>query len=93
MKRICEVCNKNEAVGVACVPGVPFSAAYCKECLAANAHPWGILVANTACCDGLNNCSDWWKIIVECTCKHLNKSLEEFNREVELSIKDLEGAL
>ena len=29
---ICEACGKNEAIGVYCVPGVPISCAYCRDC-------------------------------------------------------------
>jgi hypothetical protein len=88
---LCEVCNKNKSIGVASVPGVPYSAAYCKECLEANAHPLFIIIANTACCGGLDKCSDWWKEIVNDTLKHLNKTLEWFNKEVELSIEVCEN--
>jgi hypothetical protein len=90
-KLICEVCNKNEAVGVAGVPGVPISVAYCRECLEANAHPWGIVIANTVCVGGLEHAADWWKEIVKDTCKHLGKSLDDFNAEVEKSLRLLEG--
>jgi|HubBroStandDraft_5_1064220.scaffolds.fasta_scaffold23187_6 hypothetical protein len=34
---MCEVCRKNMSIGVACVPGVPYSASYCVECLQAEA--------------------------------------------------------
>jgi len=85
---ICEVCNKNVSVGVACVPAVPISCAYCKECLEANAHPWWVLVANTACCGGLSYTADWWKLMVEDTCKHLGKTLEQFEEDVEKSLKE-----
>ena len=46
---LCETCHKNKPVGVACVPGIPYSAAYCKECLGRNAHPFGMLRANITC--------------------------------------------
>jgi len=29
---VCDVCLKNEAIGVFAIPGVPMSVAYCKEC-------------------------------------------------------------
>jgi hypothetical protein len=83
---ICEACNKNEAIGVASVPGVPYSAAYCKECLKNNNHPMFILIANTACCDGIDNCSDWWKEMVSSSLKVQNKTLDWFNQEVAKSI-------
>lgn len=79
---ICEVCGKNTAVEVGAVPGVPMSAAYCKECLRAGAHPLSALIANTACCGGLKNCAEWWQYMVAATLKHLDKSLDWFNDEV-----------
>jgi len=90
-KLICNVCGKNEALGVCCVPSVPCSMAYCKECLEANAHPWGILVANTACCNGLENTADFWKEMVEDTCKHLGRTIEEFNNAVAIDMVTMAG--
>lgn len=98
-KLICSVCDKNEAfgslmiiiLGVCCVPSVPCSMAYCKECLEANAHPWWILVANTACCNGLHNTTDFWKWMVADTCEHLGKTLEKFNIDVQEAILQMEN--
>lgn len=84
---ICQVCEKNEAVGAAAVPCVPMSVAYCKECLEANAHPWWVLVANTVCINGLENAHDAWKKMVTDTCKHLGRTLEEFNQEVKETLE------
>jgi hypothetical protein len=86
---LCEVCSKNVAVGVAAVPGLPCSAAYCAECLAADAHPYYLVVANTACCGGLKKCAPWWQDLVQQTLTHLGKTEEEFNKDVE---KDIELA-
>ena len=86
----CEVCGKNDSIGVCCVPGIPISCAYCEECLKVNAHPWWILVANTSCIGGLKNAADWWKKMVEDTCKHLGKTIDEFNSEVEEAIRKFE---
>lgn len=80
---ICEVCNKNEAIGVACVPGVPISSAYCNECLKANAHPINILIINTAMIGGLDLSIDEWREMVFDTLKYMGKSLEWFNQEVD----------
>lgn len=85
---ICEICNKNQATGVCCVPGVPISCAYCKECLDANAHPWWVLLANTVCLGGLEHAAYWWKKMVEDTCLHLGRTKEEFNQEVQ---KEIDG--
>ena len=88
---VCEICKDEPAVGVVCVPSVPYSAAYGQKCLDANAHPWFILVANTACIGGLDKAAEFWKEMVECTCKHLGKTIEEFNLAVAESVKTLDG--
>ena len=88
---LCEVCGKNESVGVACIPGLPMSAAYCLDCLKAGAHPLGALIANTACCGGLEHCDDWWKSMVEVSLKHLGKTKEWFEAEVAESIKQFDN--
>lgn len=91
--RKCGVCGHtgiiDEEVFVACIPGVPYSAAYCRKCVLANAHPWGILVANTACCGGWKKCNDEWKQIVLDTCNHLNRTLDEFLTLVDKNIEEL----
>ena len=87
---ICEVCNKNPSIGVCAVPGVPYSAAYCSQCLAAGANPYNIVVSNTACIGGLENSADWWKVLVDKTLNHLEKSYAEFEKDVEQSIKELD---
>jgi len=46
----CETCGSTEPIGVCCVPGVPYSAAYCGKCFAEDASPFGILRANISCC-------------------------------------------
>jgi hypothetical protein len=79
----CDVCEQEPAVGVCCVPGVPISMAYGAHCLAANAHPLGILVANTACCGGdLDHLADWWQEMVTDTLAYLGKTKEWFEAEV-----------
>lgn len=92
MEGKCEVCEKVTRVAVVCVPGVPHSAAYCEECLTANAHPWGILVANTACCNGLAHTHEGWRKMVHATCAHLGKTLEQFESEVSADMKLLDEA-
>ena len=68
------------------------SVAYCKECLEANAHPWHILIANTACIEGgLKNTASWWQEMVLATCKHLGRTVENFNQQVEQAEKDLDA--
>lgn len=79
---VCEACNKNIAIGVCCVPGVPISCAYCTECIKVNSHPMWALIANTVCCGSLDTCADWWKEMVYASLKHQNKTLEWFNQAV-----------
>jgi len=86
----CEVCKNEPAVGVCCVPGVAYSAPYGKKCLEANAHPWNILVANTACIGSLDQANESWKEMVHDTCKHLGKTIEEFNLAVAKDVQTLE---
>jgi len=86
----CDVCGKNKAVGVACVPGVPASVAYCKGCLEANAHPLRILIGQTASLGGLQNCADWWVDMVNSTLGHLGKTLSWFNGEVKETMNYME---
>ena len=88
-KLICQICEDEEAVGVACMPSVPISFAYGRKCIDANAHPYWALVANTALGGGLKNTADWWKWMVTDTCNYLGKTLEEFNEEVERYIVQL----
>lgn len=83
----CDVCGEHEEVGVASVPGVPMSVAYCTECLRANAHPYGIMVINTALIDGYDNASEWWQQMVDDTLAHLGKTREQFDRDVEIEMK------
>jgi hypothetical protein len=86
----CDTCGKTGIVGVACMPGVPISFGYCRECLTANAHPYFAVVGNTASCGGYEHTADWWKDIVQCTLKHLHKSMEEFIADVKVDMDDFE---
>jgi hypothetical protein len=88
----CEVCGVRQAIGVCCVPGVPYSAAYCRECLEANAHPWSILVDNTMALGGLSEAADWWKKMVEDTCRLLGKTLDQFNADVDRALAEYQAA-
>jgi hypothetical protein len=85
----CETCERNNAIGVASVPGIPYSAAYCDECIKANAHPWWLLVANQcAIGEPLGDTAPWWQEIVLGTCEHLGRTVEEFKNEVAQTIED-----
>ncbi len=78
---ICEVCNKMQAVGVCSIPGIAMSAAYCKDCLDANAHPVGSLISTIWCCGGWDMVNEEFQEMVMDTCKHLGLNLEEIIKE------------
>jgi hypothetical protein len=78
----CDVCRDEPAVGVACVPGMPVSVAYGRKCLEANAHPYGLMVANTALIGKYADTAPWWQEMVTATLTHLGKSREEFDAAV-----------
>lgn len=84
---ICEVCREREIIGVYAMPGVPISHGYCKECSQANAHPYGSVVANTACIGGFDRAAEWWQETVKDTLKHLGINMEEFQEDVEESLR------
>lgn len=90
MPTTCETCERNDSIAVACVPGVPYSAGYCLECLKVNAHPWFILVSATASCGGLDKMIPEWREMVDCTCLRLGKTLDQFNADVAQAEKDME---
>jgi len=92
-KSICEVCNKNESIGVAAVPMVPISVAFCKECMDVNAYPWWVLVANTAIIGGYEKCCKQWQEMVRDTCIHLGRDIQLFHEEVKEKIAILSLAM
>lgn len=85
----CEACNQRPGIGVAAVPGCPVSVSYCRECLDANAHPYWVLVANTACVGRYDDCADWWREMVDDTLRYLGKSREDFDAEVKASVDQM----
>lgn len=87
----CDVCDNEPSIGVVAVPGVPASVSYGQKCFEANAHPWTILVANTAIGGGYDHMATWWKKMVDDTIKHLNKTREQFDADVAKSMKDLDS--
>jgi hypothetical protein len=91
MMTTCETCGGGNVVGVASVPGIPYSAAYCRACLEANAHPWFILVGTTAACGGLEKMHDAWLEMVEDTCLRLGKMRAQFDADVKQVTEDLQG--
>lgn len=88
----CDVCGNEPAVGVAAVPGMPVSMAYGRQCLAANAHPYPLLVVNTAMCGGYDQMAGWWQAMVDATLAHLGKTREEFDNDVATEQEEQEEA-
>lgn len=78
----CQCCNRNVAIGVASIPGIPMSIAWCTECLEAGAIPMWAAVANTAMCGGLDQAAEWWVQVVNDTLAYFGVSLEDFNAMV-----------
>ena len=86
----CDVCGQHQPVGVAEVPGVSVSVAYCSDCLRANAHPYGIMVGNTACLGGYDQAIYWWQQMVNDTLTHLDKTREQFDVDVLAALEQLD---
>lgn len=85
----CETCQQNDAVGVAAVPGIPYSAAYCDDCLRANAHPWWLLVGKQALIgEPFETTAPWWQDMVRATCTHLGKTIKQFKADVAQAAQD-----
>jgi hypothetical protein len=59
-KLICEVCKKNEAVGVASSAVGPVSLAYCKTCLDWMADALWVIASSVYCCDGPEHMAEWF---------------------------------
>lgn len=58
----CEVCEQNNSVGVAAVPGAPVSVAWCKTCLEEGAYgPIWVAKSTILTIGGLENAEDWFK--------------------------------
>lgn len=85
---LCECCNKEVAIGVASIPFIPVSIAWCRTCLAAGVIPVWAAVANTVLCGGYDNCSEDWHGYVDRTINHFSIPREEFDREVLHGIRD-----
>ena len=87
----CEICEKEPAVGVAAVPGVPYSAATGRNCLEAGAIPYWVAVANTAAVGGLDEATDWWCDMVTATLTHLGTDRAQFDADVAEAIADFDA--
>lgn len=88
----CECCNVNKAIGVASIPGIPMSIAWCRPCLDAGAIPMWAAVANTAMCGGLDHAANWWQQLVADTLAYFDISIHDFNAMVAKEIVEFEEA-
>jgi hypothetical protein len=82
----CNCCNEREAIGVASIPGIPMSVAWCLPCVQSGAIPYWAAVANTACISGMENAAEWWKETVDVTLAWHNKTREEFDSDVAVEL-------
>ena len=75
-------------MGVACIPYMPMSIAWCQACLHAGVIPYWAAVANTAMCGGLPNTNEGWRSLVELSVPYHGKSMETFLVDVAKAIKE-----
>lgn len=94
---LCECCNqKKPLVGVACIPGIPMSIAWCRECLEADVIPYWAAVSNTACCmltpdhDVLHGTNEEWKALVTRSLAYHKKTMEQFEKDVRLADAEMQ---
>ena len=81
-KLICDVCEKNEALGVAASPLGPISFAYCSECLKQKVEPWPIVVATVWGCGGYDKLAVWAKEYIDNSIAFHGKTRADLDREV-----------
>lgn len=61
IKGICDVCDREREIGVASLPFMPMSVAFCRECLEKDAYPLWALHIGAELNDGYENTADWFK--------------------------------
>ena len=83
LTNMCEVCGIEKSEIVACVPGFPYSAAYCKECSEADAHPWFIMVALMWGCGSYDNMKEESRMLIKNTLKRLGKTEDDLTIAVD----------
>jgi hypothetical protein len=82
----CNVCEQNDAVAVGCSSLGAVSFAYCHECAAAYAEPYGLVVGIVAMCGGLDECAPWVAVVAKGTTRRLGKTLRQFYDDVAAEI-------
>lgn len=86
----CECCNVNKAIGVASIPGIPMSIAWCRPCLDAGAIPMWAAVCNTAMAGGYEHAAPWWREVVDDTLAYFGVTMEDFNAMVAAEITEFD---
>lgn len=87
---VCECCNIHQAIGVASIPYLPVSVAFCIPCLKADNYPYWSIVANTACIGGRQQSSTVWQQMIQSTCQYQDVSMEQFDKDVQQAIAQME---
>jgi len=79
----CDVCGKT-AAGVCCSALGAVSFAYCGECAAAGAEPYGILVGTIVALDGIERVSEWTRdVCLPATLARTGKTRADFDAAVQ----------
>ena len=88
----CDCCGKEKPVGVASLPGIPVSIAWCPKCLAADVIPYEYLVGNTAMIGNMEKAAPWWMELVDRTLAYFDIDRDKFNEDVEEASKRIDEA-
>lgn len=86
----CDCCGGPDAVGVAAVPFLPISIAWCVKCLKAEVLPFDLMAFNTAMIGGMENANGEWADWVERSITYHGKTHAEFDAAVKAAEKELE---
>lgn len=90
----CQCCRREPAIGVASIPGVPMSIAWCPTCLRAGVLPIDILAVTAAECGGdYEDMAEWWLDgYLAPSLHHFNVTLDQFDAMVQQNIADWKAA-
>lgn len=90
-KLTCDCCNKNEAIGVFASTMGAVSLAYCKDCLSKGIEPYDMMVSYISCgCNSFDDMNSTYKKIVKANLDFYDKTIEEFNNDIEEINKEYE---
>lgn len=89
---VCDVCGRKAPVCVACSAYGPISFGYCEDCLSKNLEPYSAVVAYIACAGRFpDEINEAYQHDVRRMLPLWNKTEEEFIRDVDAAIKEMEG--